>query len=404
MSDTILIIEQISKQYRLGQFGTGTLSHDLNRWFHRIRGKSDPYLKLSETNDRTTTSKSEYVWALKDVSFEVKQGEVVGIIGKNGAGKSTLLKILSRITSPTTGNIRFKGRLGALLEVGTGFHPELTGLENIYLNGAIMGMSKKDISMRLDEIVNFSGCERYLSTPVKRYSSGMIVRLGFSVAAHLEPEILIVDEVLAVGDLEFQARCLGKMKDVSASGRTVLFVSHNMGSISDLCTRAIMLKNGSVFKDGNTQEIIALYREAFKSVNYEVKSSTKEAYFVKISSDQNGNETKIQAQIQFNTIIKSLTCGFLIKDQWGQKIGTVINEIKPGQTGKPINLLVKIDHSILVNGTYYIDAALFISGSVNYDYIEDALSFELIRNIELLNNFENKNIGSVVLKTEWNID
>lgn len=249
---TVIKVENLSKQYRLGEIGTGTLSHDINRWWHKVRGKEDPYLKIGEANDRTAKGTSDYVWALQDINFEVKAGEVLGIIGRNGAGKSTLLKILSKTTTPTTGSIKVKGRIASLLEVGTGFHPELSGRDNIFLNGAILGMTKKEIKSKFDEIVDFAGVERYIDTPVKRYSSGMYVRLAFAVAAHLEPEILIVDEVLAVGDAEFQKKCLGKMKDVSVNdGRTVLFVSHNMAAVSTLCTNGVYLKNGKVelFKD-----------------------------------------------------------------------------------------------------------------------------------------------------------
>ncbi|GAA4847834.1 ABC transporter ATP-binding protein [Algivirga pacifica] len=247
MSNIAIKVENLSKQYRLGQVGTGTISHDLNRWWHRIRGKEDPYLKIGETNDRTAKGASEYVWALQDINFEVAQGEVLGIIGKNGAGKSTLLKVLSQITAPTTGSVKAKGRIASLLEVGTGFHPEMTGRENIYMNGTIMGMSRWEITQKLDEIVAFAGVERYLDTPVKRYSSGMTVRLGFAIAAHLEPEILIVDEVLAVGDAEFQKKAIGKMQEVSTGqGRTVLFVSHNMASIQQLCTRALVMEQGAL--------------------------------------------------------------------------------------------------------------------------------------------------------------
>jgi lipopolysaccharide transport system ATP-binding protein len=257
---TILKAENISKQYRLGLVGTGTLSHDLNRWWHRVRGKDDPYLKIGEVNDRSTKAQSDYVWALQDINFEVQQGEVLGIIGKNGAGKSTLLKILSRVTTPTTGQIKTRGRIASLLEVGTGFHPEMTGRENIYLNGAILGMTKAEIKAKEDEIVAFSGCERYIDTPVKRYSSGMRVRLAFAVAAHLEPDILVVDEVLAVGDAEFQKKAVGKMQDISkADGRTVLFVSHNMDSITRLCTRAILMKNGRIIENGNVSKVIDQY-------------------------------------------------------------------------------------------------------------------------------------------------
>ena len=258
---TAIEFENISKQYRLGLVSTKTLSHDIRRfWITNVLGKEDPYLKIGETNDRSTKGSSEYVWALRDINFKVEQGDVVGIIGKNGAGKSTLLKLLSKVTGPTTGTIRAKGRIGSLLEVGTGFHPEMTGRENIFLNGAILGMTKQEIAKKLDEIVDFSGCERYIDTPVKRYSSGMMVRLGFAVAAHLDPEILVVDEVLAVGDAEFQKKAIGKMQDVSkGEGRTVLFVSHNMASIRALCHHCVLLENGGIKCVGDTEDIVASY-------------------------------------------------------------------------------------------------------------------------------------------------
>ena len=253
--------DHISKQYRLGLVSTGTLSHDLKRWWTvSVLRKEDPYLKVGSVNDRSKKADSEYVWALRDIDFKVEQGDVVGIIGKNGAGKSTLLKLLSRVTGPTLGTIKARGRIGSLLEVGTGFHPEMTGLENIYMNGAILGMTKQEIASKLDEIVDFSGCERYIDTPVKRYSSGMKVRLGFAVAAHLDPEILVVDEVLAVGDAEFQKKAIGKMKEVSkGEGRTVLFVSHNMNSIKALCNNAVLLKDGIVDYIGQVDDVVNLY-------------------------------------------------------------------------------------------------------------------------------------------------
>jgi lipopolysaccharide transport system ATP-binding protein len=258
--DIILRAENISKQYRLGQVGTGTMAHDLNRWWHQVRGKENPYLKIGDTNDRSSKGTSDYVWALQDINFEVERGEVLGIIGKNGAGKSTLLKILSKVTAPTTGSIKSRGRIASLLEVGTGFNPELTGKENIYLNGAILGMTKKEIASKLDEIIDFSGCERYIDTPVKRYSSGMTVRLAFAVAAFLEPEILVIDEVLAVGDAEFQKKAIGKMQDISREGgRTVLFVSHNMAAVKSLCTRGIVMENGKVVFQGSIDDAIDEY-------------------------------------------------------------------------------------------------------------------------------------------------
>lgn len=264
MSDIAIRVEGLGKQYRLGEIGTGTISHDLNRWWARLRGKEDPFAKIGESNDRTTKGTSEYVWSLRDVDFQVKKGEVLGIIGRNGAGKSTLLKILSKVTAPTTGRIKVDGRIASLLEVGTGFHPDLTGRENIFLNGAILGMNKFEIRSKFDEIVDFSGVERYIDTPVKRYSSGMYVRLAFAVAAFLEPEILIIDEVLAVGDAEFQKKCLGRMKDVSVNdGRTVLFVSHNMEAVQNLCTHALLMQQGGIIYDGNIQSAISTYTSKF---------------------------------------------------------------------------------------------------------------------------------------------
>ena len=261
MSQTVIKVENISKAYQIGQIGTGTLSRDIERfWLTKIRGKEDPFLKIGETNDRSVKGESDIVWSLRDINFEINQGDAVGIIGRNGAGKSTLLKLLSRVTSPTTGEIKVKGRIASLLEVGTGFHPELTGKENIYLNGAILGMRKKEITRKLDEIIDFSGVERYVDTPVKRYSSGMYVRLAFAVAAHLESEILIVDEVLAVGDAEFQKKCLGKMGDISkGEGRTVLFVSHNMAAVKSLCSRAMVLENGLITKSDLVENAVAYY-------------------------------------------------------------------------------------------------------------------------------------------------
>ena len=260
MSRTVIEFNHVGKQYILGTIGTGTLSQDLNRWWATVRGKEDPFLKIGDTNDRTQKGDSRFVWALRDINFTVEQGDVVGIVGKNGAGKSTLLKILSRVTSPTTGDIKIKGRIASLLEVGTGFHPEMTGRENIFMNGSIMGMTKAEIKSKFDEIVDFAGVAKYVDTPVKRYSSGMMVRLGFAIAAHLEPEILVVDEVLAVGDAEFQKKAIGKMQDVSkGQGRTVLFVSHNMAAVRSLCTRGVMLKNGTINFAGSIPETLDHY-------------------------------------------------------------------------------------------------------------------------------------------------
>ncbi|MFM7399906.1 MAG: ABC transporter ATP-binding protein [Bacteroidota bacterium] len=311
---TVIRAKNVSKQYRLGKIGTGTLSHDLNRWWYRIRGKEDPYLKIGESNDRTVKGESEYVWALRDINFDIEQGSATGIIGRNGAGKSTLLKILSHTTAPTTGSVKIMGRVASLLEVGTGFHPELSGRDNTYLNGAILGMTRREITRKFDEIVDFAGVERYIDTPVKRYSSGMYVRLAFAVAAHLESEILVVDEVLAVGDAEFQKKCLGKMGEVSkGEGRTVIYVSHNMESIRELCTSAILLKNGLLVDSGSASDIVSTYlkTEAKFSTLYDSSNwlasglphLTRLAEIVSIRNKANQEVFKVSDQIPFDVTI-----------------------------------------------------------------------------------------------------
>jgi lipopolysaccharide transport system ATP-binding protein len=285
-------VEDLSKLYRLGEVGTGTLSQDLNRWWHSVRGKEDPYSKVGQVNDRSSSAESDFVWALKDINFEVECGEVLGIIGRNGAGKSTLLKILSKITSPSEGVIKTKGRIASLLEVGTGMHPEMSARDNIYLNGAILGMTKKEITDKFDEIVEFSGCEMYIDTPLKRYSSGMRVRLGFAVAAFLEPEILIVDEVLAVGDAEFQSKAIGKMKEISKGGkRTVLFVSHNMAAIKSLCTRALLMENGTISAEGTPVEMV----EKYMQFNNKLKVTSVKEPEVDLNSHRKRNEIFMQS-------------------------------------------------------------------------------------------------------------
>ncbi|MCL9809103.1 ABC transporter ATP-binding protein [Flavobacterium luminosum] len=297
MSKVVIKAEHISKQYRLGLVGTGTVKDDLKRWWYNLRGKEDPFLKIGEANDRSSKGESDYVWSLRDINFEINQGDSVGIIGRNGAGKSTLLKILSQVTQPTTGKIYTKGRIASLLEVGTGFHPEMTGRENIYLNGAILGMRKHEITRKFDEIIAFSGVERYIDTPVKRYSSGMYVRLAFAVAAHLESEILIVDEVLAVGDAEFQKKCLGKMNDVSkGEGRTVLFVSHNLDAVKKLCDKGVLLHHGQLIHEGSIDTTLDSYllnyssNEKQSELSYEIDES-KEAQILKVAlKDKEGNE------------------------------------------------------------------------------------------------------------------
>ena len=292
---TAIEFNHIGKQYRLGLVSTGTLSHDLNRWWQTsVLRREDPYLKIGSVNDRTKAADSDYVWALRDIDFRVEQGDVVGIIGKNGAGKSTLLKLLSKVTTPTVGTIRARGRIASLLEVGTGFHGEMTGRENIYMNGAIMGMTRQEITRKLDEIVDFSGCERYLDTPVKRYSSGMTVRLGFAVAAHLDPEILVVDEVLAVGDAEFQKKAIGKMQDIShTQGRTVLFVSHNMTAVKHLCKTGVLLDNGLMKMIGHIDDVVDQY------LNYSTHTSSNN--LLELNDFSGTGELRI-GEVQINSL------------------------------------------------------------------------------------------------------
>jgi lipopolysaccharide transport system ATP-binding protein len=377
-SDVILKVENVAKQYRLGLVGTGTISHDLNRWWSRVRGKEDPYLKIGEANDRSEKGNSEYVWALKDISFEVKRGEVLGIIGKNGAGKSTLLKILSRVTSPTVGEIKTKGRIASLLEVGTGFHPEMTGRENVYLNGAILGMTKKEINSKIDEIIEFSGCLRYIDTPVKRYSSGMKVRLAFAVAAFLEPDILVVDEVLAVGDAEFQKKAIGKMQDISDSdGRTVLFVSHNMAAVRSLCSRAICLENGRVALNTYTDEAIDFYlrNNANESVFKRISISHNNFEFtltkIKIESEnsefsvlKSGDKVSIELEYESNEQIKEMTFAVHVENNEDMRLFSLSPRFY-GQVFKNMsasgNIKCLIDKLPLPQGTYSISVWMLIN-------------------------------------------
>lgn len=341
-TDIILKVENISKQYRLGQVGTGTISHDLNRWWYKIRGRENPYLKIGEENNRSVKGTSDYVWALQDINFEVERGEVIGIIGKNGAGKSTLLKILSRVTAPTTGSIKTRGRIASLLEVGTGFHSEMTGRENIFLNGAILGMTKKEIASKIDEIITFSGCERYIDTPVKRYSSGMTVRLAFAVAAFLEPEILVVDEVLAVGDAEFQKKAIGKMQDISrGQGRTVVFVSHNMAAVKSLCTKGVVMENGRVVFVGEIAESVDYYTNICSTdmmiapihIDFLKKIKHLEAtFFVDNKQIKSGGSIFVGQKITFkiniflNEVIENLSIALDILDKNGELMSHLSNE------------------------------------------------------------------------------
>src|SRR6218665_1984866 len=420
MSDIVLKVENVSKQYRLGQVGTGTISHDLNRWWHKVRGKEDPFLKVGDVNNREVKGQSDYVWALNNIDFEVRRGEVLGIVGKNGAGKSTLLKILSQVTTPTTGQIKIKGRIAALLEVGTGFHPELSGRENIFLNGAILGMTKAEIRSKFDEIVEFSGVGRYIDTPVKRYSSGMYVRLAFSVAAHLEPEILIIDEVLAVGDAEFQKKCLGKMKDVAGQGRTVLFVSHNMTAVNSLCSKCVSLKNGTVHAIGGTEQIVDLYL----TNKYQTKTHMSWA-----PGNNPGDETAIlhsvrlinreQKTIEFSDIDKTigveyvyevLKAGsnpvpnvhvFTSKGEYAFVSNAMANE---GLDKAGVHKAVMwIPENLLNEGTYIVGVALTSTNPGKVHFFErEALLFEVIEDINKRSvEYNQKSPGVIRPKLNW---
>jgi lipopolysaccharide transport system ATP-binding protein len=360
MSDVILKVENVSKLYRLGTVGTGTFGGDVQRfWKTKILGQEDPFLKIGQTNDRTSKEKAQFVWALQDINFEVKRGEVLGIIGKNGAGKSTLLKLLSRITSPTTGTIKSAGRMASLLEVGTGFHPELTGRENIFLNGAILGMTKKEIQSKFDEIVDFSGCELYIDTPTKRYSSGMTVRLGFAVAAFLDPEILVVDEVLAVGDAEFQKKAIGKMKEVSSGGgRTVLFVSHNMNSIRQLCTKGLLMRNGTA----SSVEQIDTVIEEYLNENNHIKIAN-----LPLLVDQHLTVNRFEVN-QKNSVVEVLIGFTLNADQKDFRIGVKV--FNNSNNGIIRSLLTDLspEYKDFSKGTYTLRSELNLQGLAEGNY------------------------------------
>ncbi len=413
MSEVAIKFENISKQYRLGLVSTRSLSHDLKRWWTvNVKQKEDPYLKIGETNDRSTKGGSEYVWALRDIDFEVKQGEVLGIIGKNGAGKSTLLKILSEVTSPTTGCIKANGRIASLLEVGTGFHPEMTGRENIFMNGAIMGMNKAEIRRKFDEIVAFSGVERYIDTPVKRYSSGMTVRLGFAIAAHLEPEILVVDEVLAVGDAEFQKKAIGKMQDVSRmDGRTVLFVSHNMGAVSRLCKTGLILKNGSISYSGEITSVIDEYLtgDAIQSLYYQGvldDSLLNQIMSVKLTNDQNhiSDSFSINENIFLEINIRNLSketgirCNVCLSDMLDNMI--MVERIPVREISDSLCIKAMLPENILLPNRYKLSISLDIPNIKLIEIMPMDMFFEVIDTIGI-DVAKSGDIENGIIKSYW---
>jgi lipopolysaccharide transport system ATP-binding protein len=389
MSNTAIKVENLSKIYRLGEIGTGTISRDMERWFKmKMLKQEDPFLKIGETNDRANKGTSDIVYSLQDINFEINQGEAVGIIGRNGAGKSTLLKILSRVTTPTTGRINIKGRVASLLEVGTGFHPELTGRENIYLNGAILGMRKREIDRKLDEIIDFSGVERYIDTPVKRYSSGMYVRLAFAVAAHLESEILIVDEVLAVGDAEFQKKCLGKMGEVSkGEGRTVLFVSHNMGAVQNLCNKGILLENGKVTDNGLALKVVQKYQQNQKLKNYWTQNAfpIKRSSITSVEVSVFGRQPNLQLKVITELFIKEgmnkkAFLAFYIGNQDSLPIMEAIPEynlIDCSQNNQSHTTEVMIDLTGIIPGTYTLGIWFGVEHIIELDWQKEIVQFEI---------------------------
>ena len=399
MSNLAIKFENISKQYRLGSIGTGTLSHDLNRWWTmNVLRKEDPFLKIGSVNDRSTKDDSGFAWALKNIDLEIKQGEILGIIGKNGAGKSTLLKILSRVTTPSTGKITSYGRMASLLEVGTGFHLEMTGRENIFMNGAIMGMTKVEIRRKMDEIVDFAGIERYVDTPVKRYSSGMIVRLGFAIAAHMEPEILIVDEVLAVGDAEFQKKAIGKMHNISQEGdRTVLFVSHNMAAVRSLCKNALILENGSISYFGDVVSTIAQYSRWFENElvqkvtiteNHRKYHCTQEIQIISIELLNDlkiaTNEPimlKVKLKRNNSKVFKSRLIG-MINNEFKNRVGLFFSETFELSQQRIIHEIdIKINNHNLSKGYYSVDFNVGIgdhtSALTEYDVVYETIKFKI---------------------------
>lgn len=393
MGGTAIKFENVSKQYRLGMIGTGTLSHDLKRWWTvSVRGKEDPYLKIGSGNNRKPGSNDEYVWALRDINLEVKQGEILGIIGKNGAGKSTLLKLLSRVTAPTTGLIKTKGRIASLLEVGTGFHPEMTGRENVFMNGSIMGMTKVEIRRKFDEIVSFAGVEKYIDTPVKRYSSGMTVRLGFAIAAHLEPEILVVDEVLAVGDAEFQKKAIGKMQDISkGGGRTVIFVSHNMGAIRTLCSQTALIENGLIIEMTSTEEAINKYLYIRTSGAFTYKATKLNEIGIinarllnSLNESTNtydfGDRIRCEVGMKIPECIGGLVITIGLQNIYKNRIFSSdhpLDKLKRKINGI-ISIILEFPRLPYSPGNYSIIMGLHVPNIVSYEILDEILPFEII--------------------------
>ena len=414
-------VESLSKVYRLGEIGTGTLSQDLQRWALTLMGKEDPYLKIGESNDRSRKGEGDIVYSLRNLDFSISQGDAVGIIGRNGAGKSTLLKILSRVTSPTTGEVRVKGRIASLLEVGTGFHPELTGRENIYLNGAILGMRKREIARRFDEIVEFSGVERYIDTPVKRYSSGMYVRLAFAVAAHLESEIMIIDEVLAVGDAEFQNKCINKMGEVGRNeGRTILFVSHNLAVLKRLCQKGILLHHGEMKASGPIRDVVLKYIERQRDSDSEIsfrnyvtlRSRTYETEHLEIANERGeptdhflfGEKMRMRITVLVKELQPSVFWDVTLENSFHEKVGngycTDFKFLKPGR----YEIEVEVENPLLP-GDYQMSLGFHSHTGQTIEFIEKFQKITIAKEAaanETDYTFDWVN-GNVHFKTKWSV-
>ena len=414
---TVIKVEDLSKQYRLGSIGTGSIKDDFKRWRYNLVGKEDPFLTIGEENDRTTTSKSDYVWALKNINFDVQQGDVLGIVGRNGAGKSTLLKILSRTTGPTTGSVKIKGSIASLLEVGTGFHGELSGRENIYLNGAIMGLRKHEIKQKLDEIIAFAGVDRYIDTPVKRYSSGMYVRLAFGVAAHLEPDILIIDEVLAVGDAEFQKKALGKMKEVSGKdGRTVIFVSHNMAAIKTLCSSALVMEKGGINFSGSTAEAVSKYlkgdTESQNCKQYGEYYDNKDFKLIEISFNPTGSthavpldeyhEIEINLKIEIKLLAERRKVTFVLSDENGDPVFT-FSHYESGlhlHTGYN-HLVCTLPPGFLNVGNYFLSFYVIQDNLTSVFIEKDIIAFDIQEGERGIGGWMGKEPGIIKPRFNW---
>jgi lipopolysaccharide transport system ATP-binding protein len=410
----VISVEKISKFYRLGIINTGTFADDLKIWWARTRGKPNPLLRIGQADNTHLIGKE--IWALRDINFKVERGEALGIIGRNGAGKSTLLKILSRVTAPTSGEIKVKGRIASLLEVGTGFHPDLTGRENIYLNGAILGMTKEEVNRKMDEIVDFSGVGPFIETPVKRYSSGMYVRLAFAVAAHLDPEILLLDEVLAVGDIEFQKKCLGKMGEVAREGRTVLFVSHNMASIINLCPRSILVESGEVVDDGDSSEIVSRYLANNVVENqFQLSNAIRTGdYRVRVCDFKvNPQNPRTGAPVEFTTVIegsenelKPLMCELAVSIRSQQD--TPLLQFRSGDMGKRFlveagarrKITVSVPVLPLVPGKYRIHLWLG-RPKITFDSIKESFTLNVFSGSFAEDDLQMGRTYPVVIPSNW---